>query len=247
MRRSSWDRPRYRLALKADVVLAVQLASRHRTPRLAAVLAAVLVVLLRLLSTPAGATAPHAAVLLVAGTLSAAAASRAVSPGAAIVACRRAAPSWWIPPVGRLAGVLTVVLAAVGVAIAALYLPQRTAAAARLLVAAAWYSAAVVGLTLALTPLVGSSAAATLGLLTAWFGAVPPSALAASLSGWQVLKTSALLAWHLLPLPWRADRLFMQGGAADAGFFAVWILLTLVATAWTLERAGNPAPAAASS
>ncbi|MBI2616239.1 MAG: hypothetical protein HYW52_11315, partial [Gemmatimonadetes bacterium] len=94
------------LAAKAEVVFGLQLVTRHRAPRLAALLG-LGVAALAAASEPSPERVARV-VLLVAGTLAAVSASRLLSPGPALAAARMVVAPWWLVPTGRLAGALCV-------------------------------------------------------------------------------------------------------------------------------------------
>lgn len=224
------------LALKADVVLGAQLVSRHRAPRLAALLVlSLLVAAAGHRPAPGAVRVPMACVVV--GILAAVGASRLFAPGGAVAAARAGAGKWWIAPVGRLLGGLAVVLP-LGLAGAALLaLPGAgTDAMPRLSGILSLYGAATAAVTAAAAPLIGSSAAAAIGLTTAWVGALPPSGLATMLAGWPVIARPLVSLWNVLPLPWRAIRWFERGGPGDLMLLAAWVVVAVLATAWSVNR-----------
>lgn len=223
------------LGFKAEVVLAVQLITRHRAPRLAAFLALIVVLALAL---GASDEAAGRALLLVAGTLGVAAASRILAPGAALASARRTAAAWWVVPCGRLGGVFLHVGAAVVVAGAILYQGEPAGGAGALVVSAGFGTVAG-AVTLALAPRIGSSAAATVAFLPVWFGSFPPERVASLMDAWPRVARGALVAWHILPLPWRAAEL-LPGAPSGGGMVDV-----LVLTGWTLGGVALAARAAA--
>jgi len=224
------------LALKADVVLGAQLVSRHRSPRLAAVLVlALLVAAAGQRPAPGPARAPLAVVA--AGVMVAVAASRLFAPGGALAASRAAAARWWVAPVGRLTGALVLTLPLAVAAAALLVLPGAgVETAVRVSAAVILYGAALAAVTAALTPLLGSSVAASVGLMSAWLGAIPPTALAALLGAWPLVARPLVWLWNVLPLPWRAIRWLSHGNAQDPVMLVVWGVLGALVVGWSAER-----------
>jgi hypothetical protein len=214
------------LAAKAEVVFGLQLVTRHRAPRLAALLGLSIGAL-------AAASAPSPervarVVLLMAGTLAAVAASRLLSPGPALAAARMVVAAWWLVPLGRLAGVLCVVgpiTLGTGLALASAS-PQGAPILGPTAVALA-FAACVSSCTMALAPWWGASAAASVGFLGVWFGGVPPTAVAALFAGWVPLQRVVIWLWNVLPLPWRAARWLASGGWEDALVLGAWTLFGL--------------------
>lgn len=224
------------MAFKADIVLGAQLVSRHRAPRLAALLVlALLVAAAGDRPAPASARVPLACVVV--GILATVGASRLLAPGGALAAARAAAGRWWIAPAGRLLGALAVIMP-LGLAGAALLALPGAAAGAmpRLSAMLLLYGAASAAVTAACAPLMGSSVAATLGLLTAWAGVVPPSGLLALLSGWPIVARPLVSLWNVLPLPWRVVRWFERGGPEDPALLGAWLVVAFLAAAWSVNR-----------
>ncbi|MBI4501622.1 MAG: hypothetical protein HY700_10705 [Gemmatimonadetes bacterium] len=226
------------LAFKAEVVLAFQLILRHRAPRLALLLAGSLM-LIAFAGDPASRDSGvrERTMALVAGVLAAVAASRLLAAGAPLWSVRRTASPWLLAPAGRLAA--AVLFAAVPVVIATLvirsadwFLGGALVTAAKLTV----YAAAVAACTMALTPLIGASAAATMGLLGASLGAIPPSAIAVTLEHRPFARGAAVLVWNSLPLGWRAVRWAIKGGPSDGGVLTCWILLGIGAAVLVVAR-----------
>lgn len=235
------------LALKAELVFAVQLVVRHRTPRLAAVFALLTVALLTWYdATDPNAASHHGALLLIAGSLAAVSGSRLLAPGGSLEAARRVAANWWVVPTGRLAGVLLTSAPLIAVAIVALRgVDAGQLAFARLAAAAVLLAASIAAVTLSITPLVGSSASAALGFSASWFGGIPPSVLHAGLVDWPIVQRPAVILWNVLPLPWRAARWMEAGGVEDPIVMLAWSLFGIVAAWWAIlrtatERGGAP-------
>ncbi|MFQ6047272.1 MAG: hypothetical protein ACE5PT_13110 [Gemmatimonadales bacterium] len=221
------------MALKAEVVIGVLLTVRHRTVRLAGFLAGALLLL--------GSFAESAVsrglelVLVISGTVAAVAASRLLAPGEALAAARRAGADWWVSATGRLAGVWLLILPAAWVA--ALILAEGMNEAIRVAWVAAVYGGAVGAVTLALTPFMGATGAAALGLLGVWLGGLPPSGIYQILSGWEYVRRPAVWLWNVLPLDWRALRWGRVGGLEDPMVMAAWIVVGVMMASWAISRA----------
>lgn len=227
------------LAGKAEVVLGLQLVTRHRAPRLVALLS-LAIAGLAATSGPSPERGAHL-VLLAAGTLAAVAGSRLLSPGPALAAARMVVAPCWMVPAGRLGGVLCVVgpfVLGMGLALATAS-PHGAPVVGPVAVALA-YAGCVGACTMAVAPLWGASAAASVGFLSAWFGLAPPSTMAAWSAGWPPLQRVVLWVWNVLPLPWRAARWLAQGGLGDPLLLTAWTVLGLGVAA--LHLAGPRPP-----
>jgi hypothetical protein len=213
--------------VKAEAVLALQLALRHRAVRLAAGLAAVALVL----SGDAGAAG--ALLVLAAGAVGVVAASRPLAPGPAWHAARRAAALPLTVATGRAIGLGLLIFA-----VAAAALPILAGGAAG---GAAWWALglAVLGglalsaLVLPLAPVLGASAAGAVGLILLLAGQLPPTTVWGLSARWPAVRAPLVLAWNVLPLPWRVE----QGAAGDIALLALWIPLGVAAAAWRLAGA----------
>ena len=238
---------RHLLGLQAEVAIGVLLVLRHRTLLLAGLL--VLVVLVSHMIARSGGAATGSAVWVsqvVAGSLVAVAASRLLAPGANLAAAYRVAAAWWLVPTGRLVGGLAVTLPAV---VAVAFVVGGTSVTAlqlvRLGLVTAGCAASAGALIMAVTPVVGASAAAALGFAGAWFGTVPPSGVSTLLERWPLLHGPLVLLWNTLPLGWRAIRWLDRGGLADPLVIVVWLPLAVAAAAWTMTvcyRSQHPPP-----
>lgn len=214
------------LATKAELVFAVQVATRHRAPRLAAMLGLGLAALAAASQPPPDRIAR--VVLLVAGMLAAVCSSRLLAPGPALAAGRMVVAPWWLVPVGRLTGafcVLGPLTVALALALASAS-PHATSVFAPTGVALV-YAVCVGACTMATAPFWGASAAASLGFLGVWVGTAPPSAMAAVFAGWVPLQGVVIWLWNVLPLPWRASRWLEAGGLGDPLVLATWSLIGL--------------------
>jgi hypothetical protein len=227
------------LATKAEVVLASQLVLRHRTPRLAGFLVLVLTALWFVRSKEDATLPPDSrTVLLIAGTLAAAAGSRLAAPGGALACAYRVAGPWWMVPVGRTIGSMLVTLPLVFVGVLVLGAPiSALSGLCGLAIVTLVYTAVTTSCVLGCTPMLGSSAAATLGLAGTWFGAIPPSAVHVALAKWSVVQGPVVLLWNLLPLNWRAARLIARPGYSDSVVLLGWLLLGVGGAAWAIGAA----------
>jgi hypothetical protein len=224
------------LAAKAEVVLGAHLVMRHRTPRLAALLLLV-VVLSTILRSPATDVTERGSwnLMLVCGTLAAVAGSRVMAPGAALSAAYHVAAQWWLVPGGRLAGALLVALPIVGVTAVAVGPSQgHGGEATSVLLASCLYTGAVASTVMAATPVTGSSAAATIGLLMAWFGGLRPSAVYLTLEAVPFIQRPLVFLWNVMPLNWRAVRWIEHGISADGLVLGSWLLAGLCAAGWVM-------------
>ena len=216
--------------LKSEMVLAVQLAARHRTVRLTALLGLAGLVAAR------SAHDPLPALLLVACGIGATAASRPLAPGAAFHLARRAAAHPVITATGRLGGVALLLLGATAAALPVAGAGELASVAWRQVAVAVLAGVAVAAPVLALSPVAGASGAGGLGLLIAVLGQVPPSGVHAGLAGWPALRAGAVLAWNVLPMPWRAERWVVgaPGAVTDVAVLVGWILVGVATAAWML-------------
>jgi len=226
------------LAFKAEVVLAFQLITRHRAPRLAMLLAGTVVVLLLAEGASGSLEGRRRTVALIGGALSAVFASRLVAHGGPLSSIRRTAAPAWLVVAGRLAGLLLLTGASLFTASAiAVAGKWGVSEALKLTGALTVYCAAVGALVMAGTPLAGASAAASLGLLASLVGNALPSQIGALLAAWPPVRGAAVLGWNALPLAWRVERWLAQGGAADPLVLLFWIAFGLMATGQVAARA----------
>lgn len=235
------------LALQAEVVIGVLLVLRHRTLLLAGLLVLILLVSHMIAQSDGAATGSAVWVtLVVAGSLVAVAASRLLAPGANLAAAYRVAAAWWLVPAGRLVGGLAVTLP--GVFAVALVVGATSVTAWQLVqlgLLTAGYAASAGALIMAVTPVVGASAAAALGFAVAWFGTVPPSGVSILLERWPLLQGPLVLLWNTLPLSWRAIRWLDRGGLVDPLVIVAWLPLAVATAAWTMTvcyRSQHPRP-----
>ena len=176
-------------------------------------------------------------VLVAAGTLSAVAGSRLLAPGGALTAAQMSAAAWWLAPAGRLLGAACVVVPLTLTSILVLLAPRAPLTAhVGVAAVAGVYVASVIALSAALAPAVGASAAAAFGLAGAWLGPMPPSDIYTLFEPVPLLQHPLVLAWNVLPLPWRAARWIACGNASDALLLIGWVILGIFAAAWTAPR-----------
>lgn len=221
------------LAVKAEVVMGAHLVLRHRAPRLATLLALLVVVLavLRDVGDTSG-TGQAGTVFVIGGTLAAVGASRLLAPGAALAGARRVAALWWLVPTGRLIGALLVIAPIAGIAALTLGPHESGPGTIRLALIGTVYTAAMASVILACAPALGASAAAAVGLSAAWIGGLPPSAILNALDRWPLAQRPLGILWNLLPLNWRAVRWLQDGLLADGFVLLSWIALGILAAAW---------------
>jgi hypothetical protein len=224
------------LGAKAEIVFGTLLVVRNRAVRLACGLALTTGILLSVQEAERfpGAHQPRV-VFLIAGTLAAVAGSRLFAPGGALAASRQVATTWWLVPLGRLAGALLAVLPVVVVPVIAMELSH--ADPLLLGFSVAMFGAAVASFSLSLAPIVGSSAAVAVAVASVWIGALPTAALHQWIEKWPVAKDAIVLLWKTLPLLWRADRLFTESSPTDALVLGVWIVVGFVVASWASTAA----------
>jgi hypothetical protein len=235
------------LAAKAEVALAVLLVVRHRTPRLTGLLVLAIMTSVLIARSRDGATGSAVWItLVVSGSLAAVSGSRLLAPRPNLAAAYRVASDWWLVPTARLVGVLIVLLPIlVSVALLMGAPSMTTRELVRLGAAAAGYAASWAALVMALTPAMGASGAAATGFLLAWFGAVPPSGVAAAVERWPLVQGPLVLMWNTLPLGWRASQWLEHGNVSDLALLVVWFPLSLAMAAWTMTvcyRLQHPRP-----
>jgi hypothetical protein len=223
------------LALKAEVILGLHLVTRHRAVRLAALLATAI-------AATAASSDPSAdrvgrVMVLIGAMLAAVAGARLLAPGAALRAARMVVSPVWLAPLGRVLGAMCVIVPAVfGAGLALMASSHGAVPFGRFAGIAVVYALAVTTTVMALAPAIGASSAASLGFLAVWVGVVPPSAVAALLSGWPPLAHVSLWAWNVFPLPWRALRWINRGGVRDELLLVTWVLLGMAVSGWRLAR-----------
>ena len=224
------------LAVKAQAVFAMLVTTRHRAVRMAIALTTA-IVLFEAVTAGVGHSQMGGSVLVVGGWLSAVAASRILSPGAALDAARRVAGPWWLAPAGRLLGTMALVVPVTWVTAA--LLTSGSGAwpdLVRTCVGAALYVSALAALVMALTPLWGATAAGTLGLMLAVLGVVPPSEMAQLTVTWPLVQRPVVLMWNWLPLGWRAAHWMRYGGVRHVAILALWVGAGVALASWTIAR-----------
>ena len=220
--------------LKAETVLAVQLITRHRTVRLVALLAMV-VVAATWMSPLDTAREASRTIFLVSGAVASVAASRVLSPGAALASVGRAAGVWWLAPVGRLLGVGLVATATASVAVVTLAGTHDHST--MLLFVSSAQAIGLAGIVMVLAPAWGSSAAGAVGLLFVILGPLPPSTVEAMLGDGSLLERAGVALWNVLPLAWRGLRVLEDGMIVDLAVFALWMFVSIVSASWIVVPA----------
>ncbi len=215
--------------LKAEVVLAVQLATRHRTVRLVSVLG-VIVLVAGWLDRAEAAGTVASSVFLVPGAVAVVAASRVLAPGAAVASAERAANAWWVAPLGRLVGVALITAAAAAATVVTLVDAQ--AAPMWLLLVVCGQCVALAGIVMIVSPVWGASAGGASGLLFTLLGPLPPSSVAALLPDGSAMERVGVFLWNSLPLAWRGMRAIEAGLARDTMLLAVWIGVAILGAGW---------------
>lgn len=223
--------------IKAELVLAMLLISRHRTPRLVSFLALILIALFVWQDFARADTLNGFEVgMLLVTTLAVVGCSRLASLGGALESNRVVAAPWWVVPAGRLLGAMILLAPMTLIIGAALVLGRgNNPSLASFFGLTILLAASLGALTLSITPIFGASSAASVGFALAFFGAVAPSSISLMLDKFPPIRNAVVLLWNLLPLPWRA----MSWLAGDERFFGVlafsWIVLGVAASSWTLS------------
>jgi hypothetical protein len=167
------------------------------------------------------------------GALTSVAASRLLAPGAALAAVHRAAAPWWLAPTGRLLGAQLLVVPLLLIVATALLAPMGAGPGPlRVAAAALVFSSALGALVCALTPHTGASAAGALGLLASFFGLARPSEVSLLFDNLPLLQRPLVLAWNVLPLPWRAALWLDTGSWHHAAWFGCWVIVGIAAAGW---------------
>lgn len=222
------------LGAKAEMVMGFLLLVRHRSVRLAGVLAAA-VVLLSVVSKTGRTSGEHLVdtMLVLTGTLAAVAGSRLLAPGGALAASRQAAAHCWMAPLGRLAGAFILVLPVVCIVAFSLCTAEHNPL--RLTLVTALYAGAVASGVMALAPAIGATAASAAAFVVVWVGAVPASDLRALLESWPLLHRAIVGTWNVLPLHWRAVQLLDTGNAVDGLILIGWVVFGVAAASWVSQ------------
>jgi hypothetical protein len=222
------------------VTLGLLLVIRHRAFRLTMLLVLAITVIAAVGVRDRGASNVPSTVLVAGGSLIAVAASRVLAPGPALAGARWVAAPGWLVPTGRLAGALIVVVPATVATVMAMSVPASHAVdLVRVTMVATLYVSALGALTVMLTPIVGSSGAATCGFVAAWLGGVPPSAIVSALATWSYGQRPVVWLWNSLPLMWRAERWLTEGQIADGVVLAAWIVLGVTGAAWAVAASAR--------
>lgn len=219
------------------MVLAVMLVIRHRTPRLAAAFVLAFSALtmwqdsaLEVLPSHQGLALSLVAVLSVIGC------SRLACVGGALEAARTAAARWWIVPVGRLLGLILLLLpVALGVGTALVVGRVGSVSLPVFAMAALLLATALGSLILSVTPFAGASGAAGVGFILALAGGIRPSAISLVLDQLPLIRAPVVLLWNHLPLLWRAHSWLTAGEPSFILHSLVWIAIGVAVTAYTLS------------
>lgn len=224
--------------IKAEVRFAILSVVRHRSARLVALLAAAT---LGLMAWQGGGfdIAPDRyktgwAILSVVAVVWY---SRILAPGGALEAARAVGTRWWVVPAGRALGVFVLLVPVTFVAAATVgphgaNFPEII----RFVVGGLTLAVTLGFLSMALTPFIGSSGAASVGFLLALMGGIPPGTFDIAFSeSW--LQWVLTFIWTALPLQWRAE-LWLDGQGNFFAVSAVWLGLSLGAGAIAIEWRG---------
>ena len=226
---------RWGLVFKAEMVLGFQLVSRHRAPRFAGVMSVFFLVAV-VAGRPfgAGMVWPWLA-LPVAGTFAAVAGSRLLAHGAALWAARSVCEVPAIAVAGRFAGGMVVIAPVAAVIVMAVTGPSQSSDPAIQIGFGVLFAAAMAGVTMAVTPVLGASVASVVGVMTAWSGVLASEVFAASspwsrASGWLPHTTALLGISPVQELP----------VAAALALSTVWVGICLGLATWLVSRRRVP-------
>lgn len=206
---------------RAEVVLAAHVLAGGRAMRLVVLLVASFAVLLGSSSGTLTVGSVRQFLVLAAGVVGATAGAIAFEPGASCFAVRRAAAPAWVHASGRWVAVLTLVVGAV-VATGAAAVVGGGRVSAAFVGAALLFGGATAGMSAAFAPHLGSSAAGAVGLVTVWFGFVPPQLVASVLDGWPPAANGLSWLWHIVPMPWRAEQISVA--PEHAAHLGLWLV-----------------------
>jgi hypothetical protein len=156
------------MALKAETILALRLASRHRAPRVALLLAGCAVTFVLVRPEPPTPSQTDDVLQLIAGSLSAVAGSRPLAPGPARASAQWAVGSFWFVLAGRTIGVLLAVSSCTFAAALGLFAHTGVGRAAQAVPAAVACAAGVATVTLAAASRIGAVASTVAGLFLTW-------------------------------------------------------------------------------
>ena len=223
------------LVFKAEMVLGFQLVSRHRAPRFAGVLSVFFLVAV-VAGRPfgVGVAWPWMA-LPVAGTFAAVAGSRLLAHGAALWAARSVCEVPAVAVAGRFAGGMVVIAPVAAAMVTVVAGPFQSSEPAIQVGFAVLFAAAMAGVTMAVTPVLGASVASVVGVMTAWAGVLGSEVVAASspwswASGWLPHPTALLGISPAQEMP----------VAAALVRSAVWLGITLGLATWLISRRRAP-------
>lgn len=224
--------------IKAEVRFAVLSVVRDRSARLVALLAAATV---GLMAWQEGGFDPaadrHQTGWAILSVVSVVWFSRILAPGGALEAARIVGTRWWVVPTGRGLGVVVLLVPVAFAAVATLASNGADAPGVVQFVIGGLTLAVTLGfLSMALTPFIGSSAAASVGFVLALMGGIPPVSFDMVFSGGWFQWVSTWV-WTALPLQWRAE-LWLSGQGSFFAVSAVWLVLSLGAGAAAIHWRG---------
>jgi hypothetical protein len=231
------ERANTALALKAEVVLAWQLVTRHRAPRFGLLLAMTMIGLWLMDRDQHAELDRRRTMLLMAGILASVTGSRVLSRGAVLSSARRTTAPTWAAPVGRLGGALMVAALPIGIAAGILDLsPSRGTFEPALLPSVLIYMAAIASWVMAITPVAGASSGAAFGLVASFAGTVSPSDLFGFFARWPMVGRWSVMTWGFLPLAWRVNRATDQIALPELLILVAWTIAGLGVAGWLVGR-----------
>lgn len=212
-------------AFKAEIILAIQLVTRHRAFRLTSGLAGLTVLSLRLAPNP-----PAGSVVAVAGALGAIAGSRVLARGPAMASARAAAaPVRSV--IGRFVGVMLVLAPIVMVGGVLVGGGEGTGVTEQ----ATWsvaYAAVLAAVSMGGVGAVGASSVSTFGVFAAWVGQVPPETWAERLG---VVGGLTATIWSVLPMAWRVGTV-TEGDRGATAVLLSWMVMGLSGAVVAVRR-----------
>ncbi len=208
--------------VKAESSFAVLAIIRHRSARLVSILGATILGLTAWQGSASSEAARQLTGLAVLSTLSVVWSSRLLAPGGALEAARTAGARWWIAPVGRMLGLTSLLVPVVLVVSLVL---QMDGVVFGFLTASLVLAVTLGSFTMALTPFVGSSGAASVGFLLTLLGGVTPDTIGLILSQGPI-EVLATGLWGVLPLQWRAE-LWLQGSGNFLFVSVLWFATSI--------------------
>lgn len=187
--------------VKAEAVIAMLLAVRHRTVALVGTLTAVVVAVVYW--QDAGDDLARAVVSMMLGVLTAVAASRAFAGGGARESAWSAPGTRMVVAFGRWFGCMTILVPVAALASAIVGQDAGSAQFGVALVRLLVQLAGLTGFSMLAASFIGASGGAGLGMGLALWGGLPPEAYA-TLFGEGLIADVTVHVWRSLPLQWRA-------------------------------------------